>query len=294
MSTRRPDNLDLLYNTFGEAGIDNILPGTTFEIDGVEFVCKYSPESTAERFFIVKMPELFEEYLGLSERFAGGNIFELGIAEGGSTALLALAARPRKLVAVDLEPEPLDALAEFVARRGLQESIRPYYAVDQSDRARLAEIVRDEFGGEPVDLVIDDASHALGPTRSSFESLFPHLRPGGTYLIEDWNSAHIFRDAMRAALRDPLAPDHEQTMQKMRESMAAKSKEPAPVVPELSQLAVECVLARASGTGEIAEVTVGDWWLSVRRGPGELDAETFRLADTYTDYFGYLPFPNRS
>ena len=152
----------------------------------------------------------------------------------------------------------------------------------------------DEFGGEPLDLVIDDASHVLGPTRSSFESLFPHLRPGGTYLIEDWNSAHIFHDAMRATLRDPRAPDHEKTKQKIRETLAARSNEPAPFGPQLSQLAVECVLAHASGTGEIAEVVVGDWWLTVRRGPGELDAETFRLADQYTDYFGYLPFPNRS
>ena len=40
--------------------------------------------------------------------------------------------------------------------------------------------------GEPLDLVIDDASHLYGPTMASFEVLFPRLRPGGLYVIEDW------------------------------------------------------------------------------------------------------------
>jgi predicted methyltransferase len=35
-----------------------------------------------------------------------------------------------------------------------------------------------------LDLVVDDTSH-LGPTRASFNTLFPRLRPGGVYVIED-------------------------------------------------------------------------------------------------------------
>src|SRR5207237_7250205 len=46
-----------------------------------------------------------------------------------------------------------------------------------------------EFDG-PLDLVIDDASHQYEPTRSSFETLFPLLRTGGLYIIEDWAWAH--------------------------------------------------------------------------------------------------------
>ena len=42
------------------------------------------------------------------------------------------------------------------------------------------------FGGEPLDLVFDDASH-LGPqTRASFETLFPRLGRRA-YIIEDWS-----------------------------------------------------------------------------------------------------------
>jgi hypothetical protein len=35
--------------------------------------------------------------------------------------------------------------------------------------------------------VIDDASHAYAHTRRAFEVLFPLLRPGGWYAIEDWS-----------------------------------------------------------------------------------------------------------
>ena len=46
-----------------------------------------------------------------------------------------------------------------------------------SDRERaLGTIVAEEFGDERLDLVVDDASHSLEPTRTSSETLFPRLR----------------------------------------------------------------------------------------------------------------------
>ena len=54
--------------------------------------------------------------------------------------------------------------------------------------ARLAEIVDEAFGDEPLDLVVDDCSHRYKPSRASFNELFPRLRPGGVYVIEDWPS----------------------------------------------------------------------------------------------------------
>src|SRR4051812_24255637 len=141
MDERQPDNLKLLHDAFGAGAIDGILPGDSFTVDGVEFVCKYVTGSTAERFFIVKTLPLVQRYRELCERFAGGNIVELGIAEGGSTALIALVAHPRHLVAVDLEPTPLAALAEFVERRGLADSVHAHYGVDQSDAAHLGRVL---------------------------------------------------------------------------------------------------------------------------------------------------------
>lgn len=291
MSGRLPDNLATLYASFSKEAIDAILPGESFWVDGIEFVCRYAPDSTAERFFIVKSPALIERYRQLCQQFEGGSIMELGIAEGGSTALMALLARPRKLVAVDLEPEPLEALSEFVAARDLGESVRAHYGVDQSDRERLAALADAELAGEPLDLVIDDCSHQLQPTRSSFETLFPRLRPGGLFVIEDWNADHLMVEAVARALRDPSSPADDAVKEEMRRAIAESAGQPTEKRPSLSQLAVELVLARASGREAIAEVVVDEFWVTVKRGTDELDPDGFRLADLYIDHVGFLPSP---
>ena len=145
-------------------------------------------------------------YLEILERFQAENFVELGIASGGSAALTALVAPPRKLIAVDLKPDRVEALDELIAERGLGERLRLHYGVDQADRERLAAILDEEFGDEPLGLVIDDASHRLDETRASFETLFPRLRPGGLCVIEDWNHDHLLCRAIAAALADP-SPD---------------------------------------------------------------------------------------
>ena len=53
----------------------------------------------------------------------------------------------------------------------------------------MRHIVLGELANE-LDLVVDDASHAYEETKTSFEVLFPLLRPGGIYVIEDWSWAH--------------------------------------------------------------------------------------------------------
>lgn len=73
----------------------------------------------------------------------------------------------------------------YVESRSLEERISTYWGVDQSDQAKLRKIVVSEFSG-PLDLVLDDASHLFAETKTSFETLFPMLRPGGLYIIEDW------------------------------------------------------------------------------------------------------------
>ncbi len=51
---------------------------------------------------------------------------------------------------------------------------------------KLHNIVHEDLEGH-LDLVIDDASHMYEQTKRSFEILFPLLRPGGLYIIEDWS-----------------------------------------------------------------------------------------------------------
>jgi predicted O-methyltransferase YrrM len=271
-----------------------------FRIGDIEFHCSFERGSEPNRFYIRKPRRLVEGYLAVFDRFPDANVVELGIMEGGSVALVALAARPRKMVALELEPERVDALDTLIARQRLDQRVRPYYGVDQSDGARLGAIVAEEFGDEQLDLVIDDASHHLEPTRTSFETLFPRLRDGGLYLIEDWNWQIRVHTAVAERLRDPDAKGKferrlsagsrraarwraHRRRRRTRAERAAKRQE-----PPLPALVVELVLAKAESDEFVSEVTVGPGWVGVRRGSGQLDPETFRLADLYTDRLGLL------
>ncbi|MBB5803214.1 demethylmacrocin O-methyltransferase [Saccharothrix ecbatanensis] len=56
---------------------------------------------------------------------------------------------------------------------------------DQSDAAFLERL---ETG--PLDIVIDDGSHLSHDVISSFRALFPKLRPGGLYVVEDLQTSY--------------------------------------------------------------------------------------------------------
>lgn len=58
---------------------------------------------------------------------------------------------------------------------------------DQGDTGLLADIIA-EYG--PFDVVIDDGSHIGEHVRASFSAIYPTLRPGGCYIIEDMQSSY--------------------------------------------------------------------------------------------------------
>ncbi|HUQ60767.1 class I SAM-dependent methyltransferase [Lentzea sp.] len=58
---------------------------------------------------------------------------------------------------------------------------------DQSDAGFLDRLGR-ELG--PFDVVIDDGSHLNDHVRTSFHALFPHVRAGGLYVVEDLQTAY--------------------------------------------------------------------------------------------------------
>lgn len=282
------DNLEMLRAHFGDHAMAAILPGDSFEIDGVEFVSEYADRSTPSRFSIVKPPALVERYRALCAEVRGGRILELGIAEGGSTALLSLLADPARLVAVDLEPARIAALDEFLAARGLQDRVRPHYGIDQADRATLQALVAAEFGGEQLDLIIDDASHQLAPTRASFEALFAYLRPGGRYLIEDWNADLQMAEAVAVAVGDPDHPWHERVREQLAASLRDAQQGARARRPPLARLALELVIGCGGQTGVIDEVTMHRGFVAVTRGPAPADPATFSMDDVYHDRFDLL------
>ena len=281
MTRRRPRNLEILADAFGgQEIIESIFSGESFVVDGVEFVCGYVAESSAERFYILKPMHLIDRYRDLATHASGGNIVELGIAEGGSAALLALWASPAKLVTLDNETSRLDALDEFAAQRGLGDRLRPYFGVDQADRNRLAEIIDKEFGDAPLDLVIDDASHAYWPTRASFETLFPRIRPGGRYVIEDWEADIAMADSVRIAFADPSSPHHERVRQSIAASLKTGPGGRSSAGTTMARLALEIVILCGGQSRLVADISINKSFVAVTRGDAVVHAPDFRL-DSY-------------
>lgn len=57
------------------------------------------------------------------------------------------------------------------------------HIVNQADRKALAAFA--ETIGGPFDVIIDDGGHTMEQQIASLETLFPFIKPGGLYIIED-------------------------------------------------------------------------------------------------------------
>jgi SAM-dependent methyltransferase len=213
--------------------------GATEDAEGFEFY-RLRPMVKAYQAFWASRPD-----------FDPDRVLELGIWDGGSVAFWFEILQPRKHVGIDrgsLGQGPL--LDGYLDSRGLRDRVAVYWDVDQADRGRLAEIAEREFDA-PLDLVIDDASHRYAPTRESFEVLFPRLRPGGLYVIEDWGWRH-----WRGLDEDP---------------------DPRPTRTAPTRLVVELIEAAATSPQAIAAVHVNSLFAVVERGGSKLDPAGFRL-----------------
>lgn len=230
------------------------LGDTTFQAMPEDYFERGGMQITEGDFFVFKSPAEIEEFAKLLSDLQPRRIFELGIHGGGSAVLFAELTRPEKLVTIDLEtlPDVRDRIHEHASVSGLGDSVRAFGGVDQGDQAELARLVDQEFGTAELDLVVDDCSHLYGPTKASFDALFPRLRAGGVYVIEDWRWGHT-----------PLGQEEITNW--------------APEVP-LSRLIAEVVLASATLPGLAAQITVESGGVAITRGDGPVKATDFDIS----------------
>ncbi|HET8673833.1 MAG TPA: class I SAM-dependent methyltransferase [Thermoleophilaceae bacterium] len=231
--------------------------GITFQLLPVGLLARENPALSMKGadFLLMKEPPMVQRYADIIEQVQPRRIVELGVFQGGSTALFLELADPEMLVAIDHNPKILRKLREYLSSRPERDAVaRVYDDVDQGDRARLADIVEDAFGDQPLDLVIDDCSHLYELTRASFNELFPRLRPGGVYAIEDWRWAHGDLSAYQGVVRD--WPDG---------------------VP-MSKLVLELVLALPGAPGLISDLKVEATTIQITRGDAEADPGDFQIS----------------
>ncbi len=187
-----------------------------------------------------------------STDFRPRRMLEIGIWDGGSTALWFEHLKPERIVAIDsMDREDSAYFQKYVTANGLEQRVMTRWRTNQASRAALLEIVERDLGGE-LDFVIDDGSHLLGPTRASFETLFPLLPPGGLYIIEDWAWEHW------PEFQDP-------------KNFWANEESPAPLLNEL-------VGATGSSKTLIRRLSVHEGFVAIERGEGEALGHDFKIA----------------
>jgi cephalosporin hydroxylase len=166
----------------------------TFVFSGIAFDLSLPDsqtyQSTPDKFLLVKSKHMIEYYQDLLSQNKVKNILDIGIFKGGSLAFFQKLCSPDKIVGIDIENKPNSALAEFIRREDLAETVRPIYSVNQADSEAVQRIIKEEFGNTQIDLIIDDGCHYLDETRKSFNAVFRYLRNGGLYVVEDWGWAH--------------------------------------------------------------------------------------------------------
>lgn len=164
-------------------------PISTFVIDGVKFLVDTSRgdirgKSDGDQFIICKSEQHLDFYRSLT-KYRPRDIFEIGMFEGGSLVLWDKLFKPRCLVGLDIRADPIEPLEQY---RADKPHIRTYYARSQ-DKPGTVMAARQNFP-TGIDLVIDDASHLYEQTKATFENVFPLVRAGGMYIIEDWAWSH--------------------------------------------------------------------------------------------------------
>jgi len=118
--------------------------------------------------------QLAEEFLGWgtpgSYHAERPRILEIGAADGAGMEYFRKVFSTDEVYGVDIDPTRADIPNVTIA--------------DQADPGLAWALLPLP---SPWDLIVDDASHQAGPTVRTLDNLWPTLRPGGYYVIEDWN-----------------------------------------------------------------------------------------------------------
>jgi O-methyltransferase len=219
---------------FGEVTVELCIPPELYE-----------RQSTPGHFILGKSRGMVEAMMAAVAAIPVRNIVDVGVYKGGSIVFLNEAFRPQRLVGVDFSVSDVPPLREYCNAPERATHIAIHLGVNQADRPALARICDHAFADEPIDLVVDDASHFYAETRETFRALFPRVRPGGVYIIEDWGWAHWPGDYW----------------QKENGGDYFRSKVP------LSNMLVELMLLCASSPGFLRRVSFNETVIYVERGP---------------------------
>lgn len=105
-------------------------------------------------------------------------VLEIGIYDGGGLLMWEEYFKSAIVHGIDCSITPLDK----VNLRPLIECKHHICIFDATNQDQVAEFTQD---GIKLDVIFDDAAHTLNQQLKLFELWWPHLAPGGIYIVED-------------------------------------------------------------------------------------------------------------
>jgi hypothetical protein len=133
-----------------------------------------------KRGLLHKWIHYFEIYHRHFQTYRGRPItlVEFGAYHGGSLQMWKhYFGKDARIIGIDISPEC----------KCLEEEQIEIVIGDQENREFLRQL-GSEIG--PIDILIDDGGHKMGQQIATFEEMFPIVRPGGIYLIEDLHTSY--------------------------------------------------------------------------------------------------------
>lgn len=218
----------------------------------------YERQSQPGHFILGKSKFMIDEMMEVIGQTQVRNIVDIGVYKGGSVVLFNELFRPSHLLAIDFNPNTPSPLIDYVGSNRRSEHITIAPGVNQADKIRLMQLKNMVFGDDKIDLVVDDASHFFFETRESFRVLFPQLRPGGIYIIEDWGWAHW----------------QGENWQRDQGGDYFRNK------PPLTNLLIELMLVAATSPNIVRKITLNGTVAYIERGDQELE-EDFEISAHY-------------
>ncbi len=105
-------------------------------------------------------------------------VVEFGVLHGGSLQMWKkYFGRKARIIGIDIEPR----CNEFEEKR------IEIFIGDQTDRTFLQKLKK-EVG--PIDIIIDDGGHVMKQQITTFEEMWPGLKAGGKYAVEDLHTSY--------------------------------------------------------------------------------------------------------
>jgi hypothetical protein len=121
--------------------------------------------------------KIYERYLA-DRRRSAVTVLEIGVWRGASLRMWRDYFPRGRIFGIDISPVTAAQAGDRVE----------VFVGDQSDSELLARVV--EKTG-PLDLVIDDGAHRVEQQVPTLAFLWPHVKPGGLYVVEDTHTSYL-------------------------------------------------------------------------------------------------------